>query len=153
MPNTYTQIHIQFVFAVKYRKALIDKAWKEDLHKYITGIVQGHNHKMLQINSMPDHIHIFIGMRPTQSISELMKIVKGESTKWIKEQSNTLNAFAWQEGYGAFSYSKSQVNNVINYIKNQEEHHKKENFIDEYKKFLTLFEIEWDEKYIFKELE
>ena len=153
MPNTYTQIHIQFVFAVKYRKALLDKAWKEDLHRYITGIVQGHEHKMLQINSMPDHIHIFIGMRPTQSISELMKVVKGESTKWIKEQKDNLNSFAWQEGYGAFSYSKSQVNNVINYIKNQEEHHKKENFIDEYKKFLTLFEIEWDEKYIFKELE
>ena len=153
MPNTYTQIHIQFVFAVKYRKALLDKAWKEDLHRYITGIVQGHEHKMLQINSMPDHIHIFIGMRPTQSISELMKVVKGESTKWIKEQKDNLNSFAWQEGYGAFSYSKSQVNNVINYIKNQEEHHKKENFIDEYKKFLTFFGIEWDEKYIFKELE
>ena len=152
MPNTYTQIHIQFVFAVKYRAALIGKEWKERLHQYMTGIFQGNNHKMLQINSMPDHIHIFIGMRPHQSISSLMQNVKTESSKWVKEQ-NLGHSFAWQEGYGAFSYAKSQVPDVIRYIQNQELHHRKETFLDEYRKFLIAFEIEWDERYIFKELE
>lgn len=153
MPNTYTQIHIQFVFAVKYRAALIDPQWKERLHQYITGIFQQHNHKMLQINSMPDHIHIFIGMRPNQSISALMQIVKSESSKWIKEEKLSKHTFAWQEGYGAFSYAKSQVSDVIRYIQNQEIHHRKETFLGEYKKFLTAFEIDWDERYIFKEPE
>ena len=152
MPNSYTQIHIQFVFAVKYRAALIEAEWKERLHQYITGIVQENKHKMLQINSMPDHIHILIGMRPHQSISMLIQNVKTESSKWVKHQ-NLSSSFAWQEGYGAFSYGKSQVSNVIRYIKNQELHHQKETFLDEYKKFLAAFEIEWDEQYIFKELE
>ena len=152
MPNTYTQIHIQFVFAVKYRLGLINTDWKERLHKYITGIFQANKHKMLQINSVPDHIHIFVGMRPHQSISPLIQNVKTESTKWIKDQ-NLSKIFAWQEGYGAFSYSKSQVDNVIRYIQNQEIHHRKEAFLDEYKYMLNVFEIEWDEKYIFKELE
>ena len=152
MPNTYTQIHIQFVFAVKYRAALIGKEWKERLHQYMTGIFHGNNHKMLQINSMPDHIHIFIGMRPHQSISSLMQNVKTESSKWVKEQ-NLSHSFAWQEGYGAFSYAKSQVPDVIRYIQNQELNHQKENFLNEYRKFLIAFEIEWDERYIFKELE
>ena len=102
MPNTYTQIHIHFVFAVKFRKALIKNEWKEKLHKYITGIFQGNQHKMLQINSMPDHIHVFIGMRPHQSISALIQNVKTESSKWIKEQNLCSYPFAWQEGYGAF---------------------------------------------------
>lgn len=152
MANSYTQIHIQFVFAVKYRNALIGSKWKERLHQYITGIFQANKHKMLQINSMPDHIHIFIGMRPHQSISSLIQNVKAESSKWIKEE-NLCTHFAWQEGYGAFSYSKSQVNDVIRYIQNQKIHHRKETFLEEYKKFLIAFEIEWDEKYIFKELE
>jgi len=153
MPNSYTQIHIQFVFAVKYRAALIGMDWKENLHQYITGIFQENKHKMLQINSMPDHIHIFIGMRPHQSISSLIQNVKTESSKWIKTQSPDSQSFAWQEGYGAFSYSKSQVPDVVRYIMNQEKHHAKETFLDEYRKFLTLFEIDWDEQYIFNELE
>ena|ERR1700709_2778266 len=153
MPNSYTQIHIQFVFAVKYRAALIDPAWKERLHQYITGIFQANKHKMLQINSMPDHIHIFIGMRPHQSISSLIQNVKTESSKWIKDQNLCSYPFAWQEGYGAFSYSKSQVPDVIRYIINQEIHHQKITFLDEYRKLLTLFDIEWDERYIFKDLE
>lgn len=153
MSNTYTQVHIQFVFAVKYRAAIINKAWKAELHQYITGIFQNNKHKMLQINSMPDHIHIFIGMRPHQSIASLIQNVKTESSKWIKEQKFCPQPFAWQEGYGAFSYAKSQVDDVIRYIQNQEIHHKKETFLNEYKKFLTVFEIEWDEQYIFKELE
>lgn len=151
MANTYTQIHIQFVFAVKYREALISNEWKDRLHQYITGIFQQNQHKMLQINSMPDHIHIFIGMRPHQSISALIQNVKTESSKWIKEQSLSSQTFAWQEGYGAFSYAKSQVPNVIRYIQNQEIHHRKVTFLEEYKKFLDAFEIEWDERYIFKE--
>ncbi|GAA3783613.1 IS200/IS605 family transposase [Flavobacterium ginsengiterrae] len=148
MANTYTQLHIQFVFAVKYRKALIAKEWKERLHQYITGIIQSNNHKMLSINSMPDHIHIFIGMRPTQSISSLIQNVKTETSKWIKEERLSLD-FAWQEGYGAFSYSRSHVPNVIRYIQNQEEHHKKETFLEEYLKILKAFEIEYDEQYVF----
>jgi len=153
MANSYTQIHIQFVFAVKYRAALIDNDWKERLHQYITGIFQENKHKMLQINSMPDHIHIFAGMRPHQSISSLIQNVKTESSKWIKTQGFCSQPFAWQEGYGAFSYSKSQVHEVVRYIINQEIHHKKITFLDEYRKFLTLFEIDWEEQYIFKELE
>ena len=153
MANSYTQIHIQFVFAVKYRAATINPDWKERLHPYITGIFQQNKHKMLQINSMPDHIHIFIGMRPNQSISSLVQNVKTESSKWIKEQNFCSYPFAWQEGYGAFSYAKSQVPDVIRYIQNQEIHHRKETFLDEYRKFLAAFEVEWDERYIFKELE
>lgn len=153
MPNSYTQVHIQFVFAVKYRAALIDDKWRESMHQYITGIIRDNNHKMLQINSMPDHIHIFIGMRPHQSISSLIRNVKTESSKWIKTQGPAAQSFAWQEGYGAFSYTKSQVGDVIRYIQNQQLNHKKISFLDEYRKFLTAFDIEWDERYIFKELE
>jgi putative transposase len=152
MANTYTQLHIQFVFAVKYRKAMILESWKNELHKYITGIFQKNDHKMLQINSMPDHVHILIGMRPTQSISALIQNVKTESSKWIKDQNLCPSTFAWQEGYAAFSYSKSHVPDVIRYIQNQEIHHKKQNFMDEYRQFLKSFEIEYDEQYIFKEL-
>ena len=150
MANTYSQIHIQLVFAVKYRAGLIEKNWKEQLHKFITGIFQANDHKILQINSVPDHIHIFTGMRPTQSISDITQLVKSESTKYIKKEKMSTQ-FAWQDGYGAFSYSKSHVETVIRYIQNQEAHHKKEKFLDEYRKLLKAFEIEYDEKYLFKE--
>ena len=153
MPNTYTQLHIQFVFAVKYRAAVIKPAWKEALHKYITGIFQENGHKMLQINSMPDHIHILIGMRPTQAVSSLIQNIKTESSKWIKDKKHCSSTFAWQEGYGAFSYSKSHVDKVIRYIQNQEIHHSKQTFLEEYLEFLKAFAVEYDEKYIFKELE
>ena len=152
MANTYTQLHIQFVFAVKYRAALIAKDWNERFHKYITGIFQENKHKMLQINSMPDHIHILIGLRTHQSISSLVQNVKSESSKWVKHNNRCKYPFAWQEGYGAFTYSKSQVPYVIDYINNQEIHHKKETFLDEYRRFLNEAEVEWDEKYIFEEL-
>ena len=151
MSNTYTQLHIQFIFALKFRQALIQPLWKERLHEYITGIFQQNNHKMLQVNSMPDHIHIFIGMRPHQSISALMQNVKSESSKWVKQQKFCADKFEWQEGYGAFSYAKSQVHDVIRYIQNQEMHHREETFLDEYRKFLSVFEIDWEEQYIFKE--
>ena len=151
MPNTYTQIHIQFVFAVKYREALIQNSWKENLHQFITGIFQENRHKIIQVNSMPDHIHILAGLRPHQSISSLIQNVKTESSKWIKEQQFSNYPFAWQEGYGAFSYGKSQIPEVVKYIQNQEIHHRKISFLDEYRKFLKAFEIDWKEQYIFSE--
>ncbi len=151
MANTYTQIHIQSVFAVKWRMRLIHHTWKDELYKYITGIVQAHDHKVLAINGMPDHVHLFFGMRPTQSLSGLMQDVKGSSSKWINEREFTRGKFAWQEGYGAFSYNKSQVNDVITYIQNQEVHHQKKKFIDEYNDLLKKFDVDFDERYIFKE--
>ncbi|MEO5776903.1 MAG: IS200/IS605 family transposase [Flavobacterium sp.] len=150
MANTYTQIHIQFVFAVKHRNGLIYSSFKDELYQYISGIIQNHDHKVLAINGMPDHIHILIGMRPTQSISDLLQDIKGSSSKWINEKKFLKVKFEWQEGYGAFSYSKSNVNAVINYIKNQEEHHKVKTFQEEYLKLLDVFKIEFDERYIFK---
>lgn len=153
MPNTYTQIHIQAIFAVKKRTGLIQKEWKDELYKYITGIIQHYDHKLLAINGMPDHLHAFFGMRPTQSLSDLMQDVKGNSSKWINEKKFIKDRFEWQEGYGAFSYSKSQVPKVIAYIQNQEAHHRKISFLDEYKNFLEKFGIDYDERYIFKPLE
>ena len=152
MANTYTQIHLQFVFAVKYRKALILPSYKEELYKYITGIIQHYDHKVLAINGVEDHIHIFIGMRPTQSVSDLLQDIKGSSSKWINEKQFLNTKFEWQSGYGAFSYSKSHVQSVIDYIANEEDHHKKESFREEYLKFLRVFEIDYDENYIFKDL-
>lgn len=152
MANTYTQIHLQFVFAVKYRRALILPSYKNELYKYITGIIQHYDHKVLAINGVEDHIHIFIGMRPTQSVSDLLQDIKGSSSKWINENNFLKTKFEWQGGYGAFSYSKSHVQNVINYIAKQETHHKKESFREEYLKFLKAFEIDYDENYIFKDL-
>jgi putative transposase len=152
MANTYTQIHIHFVFAVKFRHGIIQSKWKEDLYKYMTGIIQNDNHKLLAINGMPDHIHILIGLRPAQSISDLMKDVKQSSSKWINENKLTNGHFEWQEGYGAFSYSKSQIGQVVNYIQNQELQHKKKTFREEYLDFLEKFEVDYDDKFIFKEL-
>lgn len=108
MPNTYTQVHIQFVFAVKYRDSCIHTSWKDELYKYITGIIQNNKHKLITINGMSDHIHILIGLRPTQSISDLIQDIKGNSSKWINEKKFVKGKFEWQEGYGAFSYGKSQ---------------------------------------------
>ncbi len=151
MANTYTEIHIQFVFAVKHRDGLIHSSFKDELYQYISGIIKNHNHKLLAINGMSDHIHILIGMRPTQSISDLLQDIKGNSSKWINEKKFLKVKFEWQEGYGAFSYSKSQVNNVIDYIKNQEQHHTVKTFREEYLEVLKLYEVEYDERYIFKD--
>ncbi|MEO7309230.1 MAG: IS200/IS605 family transposase [Chitinophagaceae bacterium] len=151
MANTYTQLHIQFVFAVKFRAAMISEGWEEQLHKYITGIFQQNDHKMLQINSMPDHIHIFIGMRPRQSIAAVVQNVKTESSKWANAKEFCNAPFEWQDGYGAFSYGKSQVATVIRYIQNQKKHHQKQAFLDEYRLLLQLFEIDYEEQYLFKE--
>ena len=153
MANTYTQIHLQLVFAVKFRAAVIDSSWKEELYKYMTGIVQEQKHKMIIINGVADHVHLLIGFKPHQSLSELMQDVKGSSSKWINERKLTRSKFNWQEGYGAFSYSNSDLPNVIRYIKNQEEHHRKIVFKDEYRLYLKEFEIDFDEKYILKDPE
>ena len=150
MANTFTQIHIHLIFVVKYRESLIQTNWKERLHQYITGIIQHNKHKVLQINSMPDHVHILIGLRPDQSLSSLVQIVKSESTKFINENNFCLSYFRWQEGFAAFSYSKNQIPTVIKYIQNQEEHHKTVTFLEEYKGLLQQFEVDWDERYIFK---
>lgn len=153
MANTYTQIHIQAVMVVKFRSALIDPSWKDLLHRYITGIVQNHTHKMLAINSMPDHLHMLFGFRPTQSLSDLMRAVKGDSSEWINKEKLTSSLFRWQEGFGAFSYSLSQVPVVARYIQNQEQHHAKKTFSQEYKEFLDSFSVEYDERYLFKQPE
>lgn len=128
MANTYTQIHLQCVMAVKFRQAVITPTFHERLHQYITGIVRNNGHKMIAVNSMPDHLHLFFGFRPDQSLSDLMRIVKGDSSKWINKENFTPQKFRWQEGYGAFSYSRSQIPTVANYIANQEVHHKKRTF-------------------------
>lgn len=153
MANTYTQIHIQTVFSVQDRYCIIQKTWKDELFQYITGIIQNNGHKVLSINGMPDHVYILFGMRPTQSLSDLMQDIKGDSSKWINKKGYISGRFSWQEGFGGFSYGKSKVNNVIDYIKNQEIHHRKKSFTEEYMEFLEKFEVPFDERYIFKPVE
>lgn len=153
MANTYTQIHLHLIFAVQNRISLIQDSWAERLYQYIKGIVQTNKHKMIIINGMPDHIHIAVGMRPAQSLSDLMQDIKGSSSKWINDNNLIKGKFQWQEGYGAFSYNKSSLLKLIEYIKNQQLHHQKKTFLQEYKEFLDLFEIEYDERYIFQEIE
>ncbi len=152
MANSYSQISIQFVFAVKYRNTVILENWEIDLYKYITGIVQNKNHKMIAINGMPDHIHILVGLNTVQSIADLMRDVKANSSKWINENNITPEKFEWQTGYGAFSYSKSHVQRVVNYIKNQKQHHQKQTFLEEYKTYLEKFKIEYNKDFKFNEL-
>lgn len=152
MPNTYTQIYIHAVFAVQNRISLINSNWQERLYKYIIAITQNHGHKVLSIGGMPDHIHVLFDFRPTQSLSALMQNVKRDSSEWINRNRFVLGHFSWQEGYGGFSYSKSQIKSVANYIENQEKHHKQQTFLNEYKKILVEFGLEYDEKYIFKEV-
>jgi putative transposase len=149
MPNTYTQIHIQAVFAVKFRAALIRDMWREDLHQYITGIVRKQGHKLLCINSVDDHMHVIFGMRPVQSLSDLMQDIKGGSSEWINSKRFSPYRFEWQQAFSAFSYSRSDLTNVIAYVRNQQEHHKTETFLDEYRRMLKTFEVDYDERYIF----
>ena len=153
MANTYTQIHIQAVFAVRNRSSIILNSWKDELFRYMTGIIQNQGHKVLAINGMPDHIHIFFGMRPTQSLSDLMQDVKGDSSQWINKKGFVTGCFSWQQGFGAFSYSKSSISNVIRYIQNQEAHHKKRTFIEEYLGFLKKFEVDYDKRDLFKPID
>lgn len=152
MPNTYTQLYIHCVFAVKYREAAIEAGWEERLQKYITGILQNNGHKLLAINSMPDHLHFFVGLNPNQSISEMMKLAKGDSSEFINKEKFTKRKFQWQDGYGAFSNSRSQIDSVVKYILNQKQHHAKKTFRDEYLDMLKDYAVDYDEKYIFHDL-
>lgn len=153
MANTYTQIYIHIVFVVKGRKNLIQPEKRDELQKFITGIIKKRNHKLLSIFCMPDHTHILIGLDPVASISDLVRDVKACSSKFINDN-NWLNwKFYWQEGFGAFSYSRSQIDNVIKYILNQEKHHKIKTFKEEYLEFLNKFQIEYNEKYLFDFIE
>ncbi len=153
MANTYTQIHIQAVFTVQDRDSIILKNWKDDLYKYITGIIQNNKHKLLAINGMPDHIHILFGLRPSQSLSDLMQDIKGSSSKWINEKRFVRGKFSWQEGYGAFSYAKTDLPNIIRYIQHQQKHHKRKTFLEEYMDLLKEFCIEYDDRFVFKPVE
>ncbi len=152
MANTFTQIYLQLVFAVQERISLIRSEWKDELYKYITGIVQNNKHKLIAINGMPDHIHILIGYKPHQLIPDLLKDMKGYSSKWINTKGFVNGRFRWQEGYGAFSYSHSQIDNVVTYIMNQEQHHKKKRFHEEYMELLKRFNVQYDEKYILRDV-
>ena len=153
MPNTFSQIYIQIVFAVKNRDSIITKTWEEELYKYITGIVQNKQQKMLAINGVSNHIHFLIGMKPSCCIADLVREIKKSSNEFIKEKKFTPFKFEWQEGYGAFSYSHSALNDVIAYNVNQKEHHRIISFRDEYISFLQRFEIDYDEKYLFEWIE
>lgn len=149
MPNTFSQIYIQVVFAVKGRESLIHASWEEELYKYISGIVKNKDQKMLVINGMPDHIHFLIGIKPSCCLSDLVREIKKSTNEFIKDKKFCKFKFQWQEGFGAFSYSHSALNNVIAYINNQKNHHKKQTFREEYKTFLTKFQIEHKEEYLF----
>ena len=153
MANTYSQVYLQFVFAVKGRQSLINPENNEELQKYITGIVQNRKQKMLAINNMPEHLHLFVGFGTTMSMADFMEEVKAISSKFINENGWVKGKFEWQRGYGVFSYSRSQIDNVIKYIINQQEHHKKKTFKDEYLEFLKKFEVEYDERYLFEWIE
>ncbi len=153
MANTYTQIYIQIVFSVKGRESLILKQHQEALHKYITGIVQNRDQKLLAVFCMPDHTHLLVGMKSAISLSDLVRDVKAGSSKFINDNRWIAGKFNWQEGFGAFSYSKSQIDTVVKYILNQEKHHKTKTFKEEYIEFLKKFEIDYNEKYLFDWIE
>lgn len=149
MANTYSQIYIQIVFAVVGRLNLIEKSWKDELYKYITGIIRKHDQKLIAIGGIENHIHILIGLKPNIALSNLIRDIKANSSRFINEKRFVKGKFSWQEGFGAFSYSHSQLDAVVRYIQNQEEHHKTSNFKDEYLKFLKKYEVDFDEKYLF----
>jgi putative transposase len=150
MANTYTQCYFHLVFSVKNRDALIKKAWKNDLEKYITGIVQNQKHKMLAIGTMPDHIHIFIGYNVNFLIPGLVEEIKTSSNAWIKENKFSKYKFEWQKGYGAFTHARSQLDTVVKYVLTQEEHHKTKTFQEEYLDMLRKNEIEFKDEYVFE---
>ena len=153
MANTFSQVYLHYVFSVKGRENLISNKNKEELQKYITGIVSNRNHKLLAINCMPDHTHVFVNFKSNMLISELVQEVKAISSKFINEKKWVLGKFQWQEGYGVFSYSHSQIDNVIKYINNQENHHKRKTFKEEYLEILKKNDIHYDDRYLFEWIE
>ena len=153
MAGTYSQIYIHIVFAVKGRQNLIGTEWKDDLHKYIAGIIKGKEQKPIIVNGMPHHIHAFIGLKPVMRISDIARDIKNNSSKFINEHRLVKGKFSWQEGYGAFSYGHSQIERVYNYILNQEKHHKRKSFKEEYFELLQKFNVTHDEKFLFDWIE
>ncbi len=150
MANTYTQIYIHIVFAVQGRQNLIRQERKEELHKYITGIVSRHGQKLIAVHARPDHVHVLVGLKPSLALSDLVREIKTGSTNHINEQRWVPGRFSWQEGFGAFSYSHSQLTDVIRYIGNQEAHHSRKGFQEEYRAFLERFKVAYDERYLFQ---
>ena len=153
MANTYSQVYLHFVFAVQNRLSLINPRWEVDLYKYMSGIISKDGHKVYVINGMPDHVHALVSMNPKQAPSDLMHDVKRSSSLWINENRFVRGKFSWQEGFGVFSYGHSQIPTIANYIEQQKKHHEKRTFIEEYREFLKLFNIEFDERYIYKAIE
>jgi len=150
MANTYTQLYVQVIFTVQERANLIKPQYRIELEKYISGIIKNKQSKMLGIYANPDHVHVFFSINPDISIANMVKDIKSNSSRWINKNNWYKAKFKWQEGYGAFSYSKSQIDRVVKYILNQPEHHRKKSFKEEYIEFLQKFEIDYDEKYLFK---
>lgn len=153
MANTYTQIYIHVVFAVEGRQNLIQPQHNDELQKYITGIITSQRQKLIAINNMPDHLHLLIGLRPDASLSDLVRDVKACSSKFINEKRWVGGRFSWQEGFGAFSYSRSQLGVIIRYIQNQQKHHANKTFREEYIELLEKFNVDYDPKYIFRTIE
>ena len=153
MANTYSQIYIQTVFAVSNRESLIKPNFKEELYKYITGIVKNQGQKLISINGIPDHVHILIGLKPAMALADLVKEMKADSSNFINKRRLVHGRFSWQEGYGAFSYGHSQLDTIISYIQNQEKHHSRRSFKDEYLMLLRKFDIAFDDKYVFQFIE
>jgi REP element-mobilizing transposase RayT len=150
MANTYSQLTIHVIIAVQSRANLIKKDFQQDVYKYMTGIVKNKGHKLLSIGGVADHIHLVIGLNPSMAISDLVRDIKNNSTNFINDKKWLPGKFYWQEGYGVFSYSKSQRKDIIRYVENQEEHHKQSTFREEYLKILDRFEVDFDDKYIFE---
>jgi REP element-mobilizing transposase RayT len=150
MAGTYSQIYIQLVFAVNGRENLLQKPWRDEVFKYIAGIVKGKNQKSIIVNGVANHVHLFVGLKPSISVSDLVRDIKNNSSNFINEQKFVRGRFSWQEGFGSFSYSHSQIEQVYQYILNQEEHHKKKSFREEYLDFLKKNDVEYDEKYLFE---
>jgi putative transposase len=150
MPNTYTQLYIQLVFAVKGRECQETEAVRERLQQYVCGIVSHHQHKPLAIYCMPDHLHLLVGLQPNQSVADLVRDIKSSSTTWLNTERLLSHRFQWQQGYGAFSYARSQLDAVVNYILSQPAHHQKTTFQQEYRAFLQKFGVEYDERYLFE---
>lgn len=150
MAGTFSQIYIQFVFAVKGRENLLQRPWRDEVFKYMAGIIKHKNQKPIIVNGVADHVHVFVGLRPVMGISDLARDIKNNSSNFINEQKFLKGKFSWQEGYGAFSYAHSQIENVFQYILNQEEHHRNKSFKEEYIDFLQKFEISYNEQHLFE---
>jgi putative transposase len=153
MANTFTQLYVHVVFSVKGRQSLIQSVWKSELYKYICGVVNGNEQKVYAIGGVADHIHILLSIKPNIALSDLVRDIKANSSKWINEKQYVIGKFKWQEGFGAFSIAHSYLDNVISYINNQEQHHHKKTFKEEYLEFLQKLQITFDEKYLFEWIE